>query len=66
MAPHRLRALVTFYIISQVLIFNFHQILLRSISWRYMFNVTQTPVNKQRYWMDLMLSSSYGGYVRVA
>ena len=37
----------------------------RLTSWRYVFNVTQTSVNKQRYWMDLTLARSNGAYVGV-
>ena len=34
----------------------------RLTSWRYVFKVTQTSVNKQRYWMDLPLARSNGVY----
>ena len=30
---------------------------------RYVFNVTLTSVNKQRYWMDLTLARSNGAYI---
>ena len=32
-------------------------------AWRYVFNIMQTSVNKQRYWMDLTLARSNGAYV---
>ena len=38
----------------------------RLTSWRYVFNVAQMSVNKQRYWMDLTLARSHGLYVGVA
>ena len=38
----------------------------RLTSWRNVFNVTQTSVNKQRYWMDLTLARSNGVFVGVA
>ena len=31
------------------------------MSWRYVFNVTQTSVNKQRFWMALTSPRSSGG-----
>ena len=39
---------------------------LRLTSWKYVFNVTQTSVNKQRYWMDLTLARSNDAFVGVA
>ena len=75
----------TFYIISQVSIFNFQLRWIsryfesnlttrrvwnsqnakfpRLTSWRYVFNVRQTSVNKQRYWMGLRLARSNGAYI---
>ena len=34
----------------------------RLTPWRYVFDVTQTLVNKQRYWMDLTLARSNGAH----
>ena len=36
------------------------------MSWRYVFNVTQKPVNKQRYWMALTLVRPNSACVGVA